>query len=199
MWLLAVVLGAIWIVVPSHLTAQAQTQAGTVRFNGQVLSVDGAGHNPTGFSLQLPGRTVDLRVAPKAVFKAMSAEAEVEGFQIGDYAVVDARRVDKAWVAATIEFDVQPIRPGPRQTMVSGAIQRVSVTGLRFLLKLDTGDMHWISITRKTRFKVDGQLSTLPPLLQKGQSVDVLVSQAPRGWIALEIDLKSGSPPFRES
>src|SRR5690348_10644658 len=63
-----------------------QTLAGP-RLMGQVSALSGPVSNPDGFTLDTGNRSVDVRIAPKATFTARSAEAEVEGLQVGDYVV----------------------------------------------------------------------------------------------------------------
>jgi hypothetical protein len=163
-------------------------------FYGQVTNIVGPADAPTGFTLLLNNRLVDFRVAPHATFKPLSAEAEVEGFQPNDYAAVGARRINHAWVALGIQFDVQPFRG---VVTITGVIARVTPNGLRFDLQLDNGTSRWVTITPKTTFQIDGRLQAVPPLLQKGEMASVRMRPSPRGWLALQIDLKSNPTPLR--
>jgi hypothetical protein len=128
-------------------------------------------------------------------FHAGSAEAEVEGFQAGDYAVVTARHVNRTWVASSIDFDVQPITVMQVQN-VTGTIVRVSPNGKRFLMLLDTGTMRWVTVTRKTKFHMDGQLVDPPPPLLKGDMVQVGMEHTGRLWVALDITIRTAGTPF---
>lgn len=173
------------------------------RFNGRVTALTGPPDSPSGLTLQLRDRTVDVRIgsgvdcAYALNCTARSAEAEVEGLQVGDYALVSARRINRTWVAFHIDFDVQPIdmRPPP---IVTGTIVKVTPNGLRFQLRVVTGGvgLHWVTIGPKTIFRVDGQLTDMPPTLSKGDAVRVTIRVTDRGWAAIEVDLRTtgGSP-----
>lgn len=165
------------------------------RFVGQVVRLFPSVSNPAGFTLQLRERTVDLTITAGTKFHAGSAEAEVEGFQVGDYAVVLARHVNRAWVAASIDFDVQPIAVLQVQT-ATGTIARVSPNGKRFLMLLDAGTSRWVTVTRKTKFHMDGQLLDPPPPLVKGDDVQVAMEHSGRLWTALDITIRTTGTPY---
>jgi hypothetical protein len=165
------------------------------RFVGQVIRLFPSANNPAGFTLQLRNRTIDLMITAGTKFHAGSAEAEVEGFQAGDYAVVTARHVNRTWVASSIDFDVQPITVMQVQN-VTGTIVRVSPNGKRFLMLLDTGTMRWVTVTRKTKFHMDGQLVDPPPPLLKGDMVQVGMEHTGRLWVALDITIRTAGTPF---
>jgi hypothetical protein len=157
-------------------------------FNGQVTALSGPIANPTAFTLQDRIRSVDLRIVPETMFKARSAEAEVEGFVVSDYAVVSARRVRGAWTAYRIAFDVRPMIAG---TLVSGTIVKVGRTGRQLQLRLDTGQMQSVTISPRTRFRINGQPTDSPPDLSKGDLVQILMKPTDRGWVATEINLEA--------
>jgi hypothetical protein len=179
-------------IVPVH--AQ-QAPPPPQRFVGQVVRLYPSVDNPTGFTLQLRNRTLDMTITSNTKFHADSAEAEVEGFQAGDYAVVLARRVNRAWVSLSIDFDVQPISVPQMQT-VSGTILRVALNGKRFLILLDAGPTRWVTVTKKTRFHMDGQILDPPPPLLRGDMVQVAMERSNRLWIALDITIRTAGTPF---
>lgn len=170
-----------------------QIQPALARFYGEVTSVVAPAGNPTGFTLTWPirngHRSLDFHLAPNPTFRAMSAEAEVEGFQVGDWASVLARRVRRMWTAYQVQFDVQPFD----QVKFSGTITRVAPNGKRIALRVDTtGEVKVLAINAKTKFKMDGQIITIPPVLSKGDRVQVLARKLKGGGLlALEIDLKT--------
>jgi hypothetical protein len=159
---------------------------GLTVFYGQVIAMAGAVDAPTGFSLLLKNRLIDFRIAAHVTLKPHSAEAEVEGFQTNDYAAVGAKRINRVWVAFAIEFDVQSFRDTPT---LSGVIVRVTPNGRRLIMQLGNGTSRWVTIVPRTIFRIDGKLQALPPLLQKGELVDVKMRLTGNVWVALEIDL----------
>jgi hypothetical protein len=176
--------------------AGAQAPAAPVTFYGQVTSITGPADNPTRFTLlrQLSNghtQVVPFR-SPGVLLKPLSAEAEVEGFQIDDYALVTAHRVRAAWVASRVQFDTQPITPHPVITL-SGTVTRVTPNGKRFAMRTsDTGAIKVISIVAKTQFRIDGQLVGSAPVLSKGDVVQVQARKAAGGvLVAVEINLKT--------
>src|SRR5919202_2719022 len=78
----------------------------TVRFAGQVTTVSGRINNPTGFTLQVRDRLVDIRIVPRTNFVARSAEAQVEDFGQYSFALVTASKSNGEWTASRVEFDV---------------------------------------------------------------------------------------------
>jgi hypothetical protein len=146
--------------------------------------------------LQDKARFIDLHFGPSVDCSTglncvpKSAEAEVAGFQVGDYALVTARRVARAWVATHIDFDTQPISMVPPKIWM-GTVGRVILNGKRFVLRLDTGGTRVITINPATTFRVDGQLTATPPPLKTGDVVQVTARSTASGWVAIEIDLKT--------
>ena len=164
---------------------------GTVTvFSGQVTALSGPVANPTGLTLQDRIRSVDIRIAPETMFRARSAEAEVEGLVVGDYAVIGARKGKGSWIANRISFDVRPMVAG---TLVTGTIVKLSSNGKQLQLRLDTGQMQPVTIGPRTKYRIDGQPTDTPPELAKGDVVQVLMRSAPRGWTAMEINLLPSS------
>ena len=188
---LAALLGIAGSLTPVGAHESAVTQRAPVRFNGQVIRVVGPVENPTGFRLQLPARVVDFEISPTATFTAESAEANVEGFVKGDYALVFANRVRRAWIATRILFDVDPIG-GPVQVRVTGTITRVTPNQKRFVLKLDSGELRLVTVVPKTTFLMNDQPVTAPPVLAKDDLVTVVMRRTPRGWFAVSVDLLTG-------
>jgi hypothetical protein len=165
------------------------------RFVGQVTQLVGPPGNPTEFTLQLRYRSIDIKIASDAVFIARSAEAEVEGFQVGDYATVTARRAEHVWIAVRIQFDVQPLVTA--LVSVTGTVLRVSNDERRIVIRLDTGGTgtRLITIGVKTRFEIDGQPAPVAVPLVKGDIVHVQMRATNHGWYALTVDLVSTATP----
>lgn len=163
------------------------------RFVGLVTSVLPA-NNPRSITLQLRARSVDFRISPAAVLVPNSAEAEVEGLQVGDYAVVQARHMNRGWTAFHIEYDVQPIVQG--KVTVSGTITRITVNDRRFVLKLATGETRLVLVTANTAFRIDGVIIDTPPELSLGDMVQVTMRTTSRGWVAMDVNLKTSNSFF---
>lgn len=158
------------------------------RLVGQVQNVVGPGASPTGFTLQLGNQTADLKIVPATVFAARSAEAEVEGFITGDYALVVARRTDHGLVARRVSFDIQPFLP---LRLVTGTLQRVSLNGRHVLVKLDNTRIMWLQITRQTRYRQDGKVVAIPPALTRGMQLQILAVRAYGAWVAADINIRT--------
>lgn len=185
-----------------HPTPSNAAPAST-RFVGQVTSVIATSDGSVvGFTLQLKAHSIDFLVAPHPKIKARSAEAAVEGLQKNDYAMVLARRSDYMWIARVIEFDVQQFRVGtppkvPPSVTVTGPIQRVFQNGKRFAMTLPNLSTRWVTITSQTRFRLDGQPVAGPEVLTKGDLVQVVMRLTSRGWVALDVNLKTASAAAR--
>lgn len=164
-----------------------------IQFNGQVIAVAGPPDSPTGFTLLHGALTTDFRLAPAASLQARSAEAAVAGFATGDYALVTARRVKFAWVAIRVSYDVNPIPGRAVIVVLTGTIVRVSPNGKILTIKLVNGTTHDVFIDLQTTFRVDGQLTDTPPLLSAGEVVTVRTRHAPRGWVAIDVNLRTTS------
>jgi hypothetical protein len=193
---LAVVLGASTAHAqqrgPGSLISTPRTdQPGVQRFAGQIVALPGPTASPTGITVQLQdARTVTIHLVPKTVLRARSAEAQVEGLSLGDFAVVDAVRVGPDWNARRVLFDVDPFGP-IRLFTVSGTVVRLSRAGDRVLVSLVGGTTRWIFLTHDTRYALDGIPTDTVPVLQRNNVVQVDVRLAPRGWVALAINIKS--------
>src|SRR5947209_17100173 len=59
-----------------------------IHIAGQITAVSGPSDNPTGFVLQMPARSLNLRILKKTSITARSAEALVEGLGPNDFAQV---------------------------------------------------------------------------------------------------------------
>ncbi len=162
-----------------------------VRFIGQVTEVGATGGEPITFTLQTRRRLVPFRIAPYATFTALSAEAEVEGLATDDYAVVEARHVRRIWVAVHIAFDVQPIQND--QIVLNATIIRTSPNGQAVFVRLPSGEVRRVTIVARTRFKVSGQITDVPPTFVRGDTVSITMKPVANGWIAIEIDLNQSA------
>lgn len=170
--------------------------APVVRFYGQVTSASLVKGVPSAFTLITRNGPVDFRLPPRANLVSRSAEAEVEGFQSGDYAIVMARRVNRGWVANRVEYDVQPITVAVQVTL-TGTVQRVSANGKLFSMQLDSGPLRWVVINARTKYRLDGQLLDGPPVLMRGDAVTVIMRRVIRTWVALSVNVRTSAPYLR--
>lgn len=167
--------------------------AKTFSFRGKVIGVDGAPANPFDFAiLTKPGHVIEFRVVASTRFHALSAEAEVQGFLSGDYALVTATRMNKDWVAINVSYDVAP--PPPLRT-VTGVVARVSPDNSRFEVHLDNGVNRWFPIAPSVRIKVNG-IPGGPAGIVKGAAVAVTLEKLDRDWVVVEIDVLPPGHPF---
>jgi hypothetical protein len=173
-------------VTPAHAVQFQVTDH--ARFAGQVTTLLPAAGSPTSLVLLQPNLSVSVSINPQTQLTGQSAEANVEGLVRGDYAMVNARRVDEKWVAATITYDVDPVPP---LRAVSGIVLKVSPNGRRLNVKLDSGGNRGITIGRLARYRLDNHLVDPPPILLKGEPIQLVVSRATDAWIALEVDVRS--------
>jgi hypothetical protein len=162
------------------------------KFVGQVATVSGPSANPSGFSLTVDKHSIDFKISPFATLVALSAEADVEGFVSGDYASVIARWQHGGWVARRIAFDVQPLNDN-RPITFTADIVRIAPSGKTIIVRLPNGVQRRIVIVVQTRFVIDGQIQNMPPALSTGETIRITARATPRGWMAVEIDLKSGA------
>ena len=152
---------------------------------------------PLAFTLQVRSRSLDMRIADHAKLTPKSAEANVEGFVDNDYATVMAKRVNHQWLAYRIDYDVQPIVASPAPTVtvtVTGTIVKVSPAAKWLTMLLDTGETRLVTVTKQTRWLLDGQPDVPPTLPVKGDIVRIVMRKTVHGWVALEINLKPATP-----
>ena len=165
----------------------------TVQLCGQITALVGRADNPTGFTLQLKDRSIDIKIAPRTTnIMARSAEAQVDGLAQYDFAVVLATRSSGDWVANRVLYDVVPFGP-IRQFTVSGKVLSADKRGRGFTLKLVSGDTHWIRITKNTEYTLDGQAVVSAPSLVRDTAVDVQLRRSmEEQWVAVSINVKTG-------
>ncbi len=157
---------------------------------GQVLSVDSIGGNPTGFILQTKTHIVACRIAAHATFTARSAEAEVEGFRDGDYAIVKARPMHQSWIALHITFDVRPLHL-PEEVSVTATVVSESANGHSLTVRLPSSRTRTVILVPRTTFQENAIPTSTPPTFVRGDLVHIVMRATPKGWIALSIDLSS--------
>lgn len=182
---------------PGNPMASPTPRAGVlgIRFAGQITGVLGPDASPTGITMQLQNdRTVTVRFAPRTVLKARSAEAQVEGLTVSDFAVVQAVRVGLDWSARRVLFDVDPFGP-IRFFTVTGSVSRLNRAGTQVLLTFPGGATRWIILTRATRYAVDGVPTDSPPVLERTNVLQVYVHVTPRGWVADAINIRTLKTP----
>lgn len=172
-----------------------QSTTHLVRFAGQVTAVTGPTTNPDGFTLQLRDHAVVIKILPRTNIIARSAEAQVEGFGPYVFAVVTAAKVGADWTANRVEYDVVPFGP-IRDFAVTGKTTWVDKKGHAFRLRLMSGDIRTVRITKQTRFEFDGQpAEDAPPTLAVGEALDVSIHRNLQDqWIAVLIDIRSAPP-----
>lgn len=180
------------------MSASARVPAGTrvaiTQLRGQVIAISTPNGSPTRFTIETADRDVTVRIAPAATFTALSAEAEVEGLRVGDYAIVRVRHPHDAWVALHITFDVRPIHIRGQVTIVATVI-RETPNGRYLIVRLPSGAIRWIILGTQTKFRLYGALTSNPPLFAREELVHVTMRRIPRGWIAIEVDLLNGQAP----
>lgn len=161
---------------------------------GKVTALNTQNGNPTGFVLRtVDDEIVSMRIAPRATFTARSAEAEVEGLHVGDYAIVRARNLRSGWVALHIAFDVQPIRI-PNPAPIIARVVRETPNNRFLVVRLSSGVTRWVMLDAGTRFRVDGIPAAVAPAFVRGELVHLILRQRPHGWTAVEVDLGEGVP-----
>lgn len=156
--------------------------------------MDSPGGNPIRFTLQTSNRVVTIKIAPRATFTALSAEAEVEGLRVGDYAVVRVRHPGHVWIGLHIAFDVRPI-PVPNRANWIASVVRETPNDRFLVVQLPSGVTRWVMLDPHTKFRAYGALTSSPPVFDRQELVRIHARRTPHGWIALEIDLLSGGSP----
>lgn len=168
----------------------------TRNFSGRVANViAGSDGNPSSFSLQSANlNVVEFKVVPGTTSKPNSAEAEIEGLQRNDYALVHARGHAGVWTALKVTYDVRPLD----QVLLNGTVMKVSRNGRRFEVSLtSSGKTRWVSMNLRTKFRINGQLTDGMPIVVKGDVVQVLARQVRQvGFVALQVNLKTGALRF---
>lgn len=189
--LLAVILGL--IITPSPAAARSISTLGTddVLLVGQVLTVDSTAGIPTNFVLETKTRIINFRIGARATFTARSAEAEVEGFTEGDYAIVKARHAGHTWLALRITFDVQPLHVPDKRAMTATVI-RERMSPRQLVVRLPSAQTRRVSLDSQTAFQVNSVPTSTPPIFVRGALVHLTVQSTTRGWIALDVDLLIG-------
>lgn len=165
------------------------------QFGGQIVALTGNTDNPTGFTLQMKSHNMDFKISPTTVFTARSAQAELQGFSVNDYAIVEARHVRRTWISTRIDFDITPIVPN--QITLTGSVWRISINQKRLAMKLDTGDVRWVNIIARTRYRIDAQPIDGTLVLTKGEVVEIRAQRTVHGLFALDINLKTTTPSPR--
>lgn len=195
---LSVVAVFLAVIAIAPLPAAARGIGGTripvVRLTGQVSAISAPNGSPTQFTLQTTAQVVTVKIAPRATFTALSAEAEVEGLSVGDYAVVRVRHVRRGWIALHIAFDVRPVHIPNRATIVASVV-RETPNGHDLIVRLPSSTIRWVMLDARTKFRVYGPMSSSSPVFARGNLVHITMRRGPRGWIAVEIDLISGALP----
>lgn len=161
------------------------------RFDGQIISLLGPAASPTGIVLQLSAtRTLTVRLTPRTIVKARSAEAQVEGLLVGDFAVVFATKPVADWNARRVTFDVDPFGP-IRYFTITGTVVRLNRAGTRVQLTITGGTKRWIILTPFTHYAIDGIPSDTGLTPVRSNVLQVDVHSVPRGWVALLVNLKT--------
>lgn len=173
-----------------HVVPQ-QTHPPLVHFSGQVTAISGPAANPTRFTLQTNDRAIDFQIVMRTNIVARSAEAQIEGLSLDDFAMVTAARPNGSWTAYRIVYDVQPWGP-IRQFTVTGTVQRVDKRGRGFQLRMSGGTTHWIVVNQQSKFAVAGIPVDTPPTLIRDSVVEVLVRRAGLNWVALTVNVRQG-------
>jgi hypothetical protein len=170
---------------------------GVQRVFGQVAGILGPAAGPTGLAIQQQqgkedtSKTVTIRLDARAtILRARTAEAQVEGLTVGDFAVVQVVRSGTDLTAKRVVFDVDPFGP-IRFFSVTGTLLRFNRAGTQVLLSLPGGAARWIILTSNTRYALDGIPTETVPALQHNNVLTVNVHLTDRGWVAQAVNLKS--------
>jgi hypothetical protein len=173
----------------SQMGLLAQVQRG--RFVGEVTALTGPTANPTGLTLQLGIASADVRFGTQYTPHPLSAEAEIEGISVHDYASVVVRRVKSDWVAQRVDFDVEPFG---HLKLVSATVVSMTADAKHLRVRLtDTGQNRAVALVKQTLYEADGKPLTGLPQLVRDQPIQVLVVRGDFGWVAATLNLKSAS------
>jgi hypothetical protein len=167
---------------------------------GEVAAIYGPAAGPTGLAIQQQQgktdttKTVTIRLDTRTILRARTAEAQVEGLTVGEFAVVQVNRTGTDVSARRIVFDVDPFGP-IRFFSVTGTVLRLNRAGTQVLLGLPGRATRWIILTVNTRYSLDGLVTGYVPTLQRNNVVTVDVNLTERGWIAQSVNLRSTRSP----
>jgi hypothetical protein len=168
---------------------------GDNRYIGEIVALVGPTNNPTGVMLQFGTDTTDITLGPKYTAQPQSAEAEVEGLAVDDYAVITVHPNYRGdLIAQRVQFDVEPFG---RLRLMTGLVTWVSPNDKRMRLRLpDTGAIRTITLIRSTKYEVDGK-QVAPLILGRDQTVQVLVLHLNFSLLAVDVNLKTSTtlPP----
>jgi hypothetical protein len=163
----------------------AQASKGHGNAYGHVVSLKFAKKTGAlkGFTIAVHGKgQYTYSVTSKTQFVPRSADADIQGFGVGDYAYVIAR----SGVAHEVEYDTSPFKPGPLEH-VDGQVTKVSTKGF-FILQDSSGTDHKIWPTPQTSWYINGQPQSSPFTVQVGQTLDVFAQKEHEKWLAVSID-----------
>lgn len=159
------------------------------RLVGEVTNLQGPATGPMSFTLELGYLSVDLHITARTTFVSRSAEAQIEGLANGDYAFVVARRIKRQLVAMRVSFDIQPFSP---LREIDGTVVRVNPVQTRLVIRFSANNkILVVRLNRQSRYKTDGRIDDFPPILTRGDFVQVLCLQR-NGLIGYEVDVHPG-------
>jgi hypothetical protein len=162
---------------------------GDNRYIGEIVALDGRANNPTGVVLQFGTDTTDIALGPTYTAQPQSAEAEVEGLAVDDYAVITVHSNYRGdLIAQRVQFDVEPFG---RLRLMTGVVTWMSPNDKRVRLRLpDTGAVRTLTLIHSTKYEVDGK-QVSPLILGRDQTVQVLVLRLNFSLIAVDVNLKT--------
>ena len=137
--------------------------------------------------VQLPSHaTLSFRVNSSTSFIPRSAEANVAGFTVHDYAYVSSEGKGRHVAATTVKFDTHPFHIYPSKT-VTGI---VALTGPhhQVLLRLPDGTNFKFYTVRNTVYSINGQIQETTFRITKSLKLIVTAEHRASRWVATQVD-----------
>jgi hypothetical protein len=168
-----------------------------VRIYGQVVAITKDQTMPAGvesFVLQLPkGRDVMVEVEPKTVFAPRTANAEVAGFTLKDYAYVVGQIVRHMVIAFKVDFDTAPFNPFLQRIFTGQFLRYEPDNDNVLIISLGTGRVLRVYTNTQTGWSVNGQAVEVPPMLSPGDHLKIYAERHGLRWVAISIDVQTAN------
>ncbi|HEV3313063.1 MAG TPA: hypothetical protein VG815_21335 [Chloroflexota bacterium] len=139
------------------------------------------------FQLNHAGAGYTYRVTTNTQFQARSSAAAVEGFAQNDYAYVLARN----GVAASVQFDTSPFKPGPAEHVIGMVTKTISKTV--FVLKDSAAVFHKLYRNAATNYYVNGTPRNKPLVIKVGEALEVYAHKVSGHWLSSSINQETSS------
>jgi hypothetical protein len=138
------------------------------------------------FTLASGRVTRSFHVNGNTEFIPRSSGADIQGFAQGDYAFV----LSHAGIAASVEFDTSPFKPGPVEHL-GGRIIKSSPH--YFVMQDASTGRHKVWLGAQTSYYIGGQAQQHAFPIRAGEDVDVFAQKAKARWVAVSIDEQTSS------